>query len=192
MIVPLPVIGLPLTLIPVPFVTAILVTVPTLQVLSADKSPPPVIPPVVDMVLDVVSIVPATNVVLPSANVKVLSAERVVGVIVTSKSPVPPALPAIITPSCVAAALVVKLPPVRVNPAKVGVAPLCIFCGNDNVQVLFAPKSCPAADETTWFVVPFIVIVLVVETIVPVTKVVLPLARVRVLFADNVSGVIST
>ena len=34
--------------------------------------------------------------------------------------------------------------------------------------------------------------VLVVETIVPVTKVVLPLARVKVLFADNVSGVIST
>jgi hypothetical protein len=82
--------------------------------------------------------------------------------------------------------------PVSVNPAKVGVAPVWIFCGNDNVQVLFAPKSCPPADELIWLVVPFIVMVLVVETIVPVTNTVLPLARVKVLFADNTSGVIST
>jgi hypothetical protein len=66
--------------------------------------------------------------VLPSANVKVLSAVRVVGEIVTSKVPVPPALPAIITPSCVAAVLIVNPPPVidcapeRVNPPNVGVA----------------------------------------------------------------------
>ena len=85
------------------------------SVLSADKSPPPVKPPEVLICLAVVNIVPPTNIVLPSARVKVLSADRVVGEIVTSKSPVPPALPAKIIPSCVAAVLIV-------NPPNVGVA----------------------------------------------------------------------
>ena len=98
------------------------------RVLSAERSPPPVSAPDVLIALALVTIVPPTKVVLPSARVKVLSAVNVVGEIVTSKSPVPPALPAKIIPSCVAAALIVNPPPVidcapeRVNPPKVGVA----------------------------------------------------------------------
>ena len=162
------------------------------RVLSAERSPPPVSAPDVLIALALVTIVPVNKIVLPSARVKVLFAESVVGWIVTAKLPVPPALPDIITPSCVAAALVVKLPPVNVNPVKVGVAPECISCGNDNVHVLFDANDCPPADETTWFVVPLIVIVLPVSTIVPLTNVVLPFARVKVLSAVRVSGVILT
>ena len=65
-------------------------------------------------------------------------------------------------------------------------------CGNDNVQVLFAANDCAPAEDITWLAVPLIVIVLVVSTIVPATNVVLPFARVNVLSADSVVGVIST
>ena len=54
--------------------------------------------------------VPVANVVFPSANVTVREAVNVVGVRVTPKLEVPPALPARITESCVVAALAVTDP----------------------------------------------------------------------------------
>ena len=60
----------------------------------------------------VIAIVPAWRVVFPSARVTVRLAVNVVGVSVTPKDPVPPALPVRITASCVAADRTVTDPPV--------------------------------------------------------------------------------